>query len=425
MSGPTPSKFFRLQGELAREKRLTEASYALHTTLDLGEILQLILGAACDGVQADRGTVFVLSADGREIWSRVVGGDEHLEIRLPLGQGIAGTVAQTGETIRIGDAYADRRFDPNWDRRTGYRTRQILCKPIRSREGRIVGVFQLLNKKEGSFEDADEAYLDALSVHAALALENAQLHASALERERQAREILLVQEVQRAYQPERATLEVEGLRVAGLNILCEDASGDYYDFIPLEDGRHVVVIGDVSGHGLKSALVMAQARAFLRAFSSTVEPLTAVLDRLGDRPFERPRRVVQRGAPAGAPEARRRIAARAGSDGAHPRHPARSLASRRRGGRVGLGRHAAALHGRRDGGLRSRGRHVRRGAAACVLRRAGARRSGRPPRGPARSPARLDRPGRPQGRPHVGERVAAVDVLSGPWRAPPTSTRAP
>ena len=141
-------------------------------------------------------------------------------------------------------------------------------------------MFQLLNKTQGSFGDADEAYLDALSIHAALALEHAQLHASELERERQEREILLVQEVQRAYQPERATLEVEGLRAAGLNVLCEDASGDYYDFIPLEDGRHVIVIGDVSGHGLKSALVMAQARAFLRAFTSTVAPLTAVIDRL-------------------------------------------------------------------------------------------------------------------------------------------------
>ncbi|MDJ0522305.1 MAG: SpoIIE family protein phosphatase, partial [Planctomycetota bacterium] len=280
MVEPTDSGFFRLQGQLKREKRLTEASYALHTTLDLDEILEIILSAACDGVEADRGTVFVVSRDDAEIWSRIVGGDERLEIRLPLGQGIAGTVAQTGETIRIHDAYADERFDRSWDESSGYRTQQILCKPIVSREGKTVGVFQLLNKKAGDFDDADETYLDALSIHAALALENARLHASAIEKERQEREILLVQEVQRAYQPERATLEVDGLHAAGMNILCEDASGDYYDFIPLEDGRHVVVIGDVSGHGLKSALVMAQARAFLRAFTTTVTPLVSVLNRL-------------------------------------------------------------------------------------------------------------------------------------------------
>ncbi len=277
---PTPSGFIRLEGELEREKRLTEASYALHTTLDLGEILDLILNAACDGVAADRGTVFVLSQDGTEIWSQVLRGDESLEIRLPLGRGIAGSVAETGETIRLRDAYEDERFDRSWDKETGYRTRQVLCHPIRNREGSVVGVFQLLNKQEGEFDPSDEAYLSSLSVHAALALENAQLHASAIEKERQDREIRLVQEVQRAYQPEQSSFEVEGLRGAGLNVLCEDASGDYYDFIPLGSGRYAIVVGDVSGHGLMSALIMAQARAFLRAYCSTVAPLADVVNRL-------------------------------------------------------------------------------------------------------------------------------------------------
>jgi len=282
MSDPSESGMHRLELELVREKRLTEASTALHTTLDLGELLAMILGAACDGVAADRGTVFLVSQDGAEIWSRVLKGDESLEIRLPMGQGIAGAVAQTGEAIRIDDAYEDERFDRSWDASSGYRTRQILCRPIRSRDGRVTGVFQLLNKKTGNFDEADEVFLDALSIHAALALENAQLHLSAIEKERQDREILLVQDVQRAYQPERATLEFGPVRCAGMNLLCEDASGDYYDFIPLADGRQAIVIGDVSGHGLKSALVMAQARAFLRAFCSTVDSLAEVVNRLDD-----------------------------------------------------------------------------------------------------------------------------------------------
>lgn len=269
-----------IQDELTREKRLTEASYALHTTLDLGEILDLILSAACDGVAAERGTVFVLAQDRTAIWSRVLRGDDALEIKLPLGRGIAGTVAETGETIRLHDAYDDERFDRTWDKETGFRTRQVLCQAIRNRQGDVAGVFQLLNKRDGDFDDADEAYLSALSMHAALALENAQLHASAIEKERQDREILLVQEVQRAYQPEESELTVDGLQAAGLNVLCEDASGDYYDFIPLEGGRHAIVCGDVSGHGLKSALIMAQARAFLRAYCATVSPLTAVVSRL-------------------------------------------------------------------------------------------------------------------------------------------------
>jgi sigma-B regulation protein RsbU (phosphoserine phosphatase) len=80
--------------------------------------------------------------------------------------------------------------------------------------------------------------------------------------------------------PERSGLELPGLEAAALNLLCEDASGDYYDFIALPDGRRAVVIGDVSGHGLRSALVMAQARAFLRAYCDTLDDLDDVISRL-------------------------------------------------------------------------------------------------------------------------------------------------
>lgn len=271
-----------LKKELARQRHLIEASYALHTTLDLDELLKIILDAASNGVSADRGTVFLMSADRKELWSKVLQGDQDLMIRLPVGKGIAGTVGETGDVINIIDAHEDERFDASWDRKTGFRTRQILCAPIRRRDGEIVGVFQLLNKKEGDFDADDEAFLAALSVHAALAIENARLHSSAIEKERQDREIALLQGVQRAFQPERSDRVMGGIIAAGMNELCEDASGDYYDFIDLPSGRLAAVIGDVSGHGLRSALVMAQARAMLRAFAATVDGLANVMNMLND-----------------------------------------------------------------------------------------------------------------------------------------------
>ena len=272
-----------LERELGLQRRLAKASIALHSTLDLDELLGLILDTAAGGVQADRGTVFLLSDDRKELWSRVVQGEETLEIRLPVGQGIAGSVAGSGETIRIDDAYADARFDRTWDLKSGYRTRQVLCAPIRNRDGETVGVFQLLNKQSGDFEDEDEHFLDALSVHAALAVENARLHRAALEQERQEREILLAQGVQRGLQPERFDTSCGALAVAGINELCEDASGDYYDLLPgLGEGRLGIVLGDVSGHGLQAALLMAAARAYLRAFTSTITDPTEALTRLND-----------------------------------------------------------------------------------------------------------------------------------------------
>jgi sigma-B regulation protein RsbU (phosphoserine phosphatase) len=278
----TGDEVARLEQELARHRRLAEASYALHTTLDLDALLNLILDAAKAGVGADRGTVFLLTEDGRELWSKVATGDRSLEIRLPAGHGIAGSVAATGETLNSSDAYADPRFDRSWDERSGYRTRRLLTAPIRNREGAIVGVFQLLNKAAGDFDAADEAFLASLSIHAALAVENARLHRAALEKERQDREIELVRNVQRAYQPEESGTALGCLVAAGLNQLCEDASGDYYDFIELPSGRLGVVCGDVSGHGLGAALVMAQARALVRAFAATVDDLADVMNLMND-----------------------------------------------------------------------------------------------------------------------------------------------
>jgi phosphoserine phosphatase len=271
-----------LSREVARQKSLVEASHSLHSTLDQDELLGIILRTASEAVDAERGTVYLASADGREIWSRVMGGDETLTIRLPLGKGIAGAVAQTGETIRIDDAYADPRFDPSTDRKSGFRTRSILCAPIKNRKGVVVGVFQLLNKAGGHFDRPDEEYLEALSVHAALAIENAVLHSTALEKERQDREIKVAQGIQRGLLPERSSREEGRLEIAGMNELCEDASGDYYDVVPVPGGRLLVALGDVSGHGLGAAMVMAEARALFRALASVEPDVARLLDRLND-----------------------------------------------------------------------------------------------------------------------------------------------
>ena len=109
-------------------------------------------------------------------------------------------------------------------------------------------------------------------------------HATAVERIAGglAERVALAQAVQRAFLPERTAMTWGSLSLRARNELCEDASGDYYDFVPLEDGRVVVAIGDVTGHGLGPALLMAQGRAFLRAFCRAAEPLGAVVGRVND-----------------------------------------------------------------------------------------------------------------------------------------------
>ena len=110
-----------------------------------------------------------------QLFSRVAGGIASEEIRFPANAGIAGECFTTGRLINIPDAYNDPRFNPEFDRHTGYRTHSILCMPIVARGERNIGVMQILNRKGSSFGSADERRLQAFSAQAAVAIENAQL----------------------------------------------------------------------------------------------------------------------------------------------------------------------------------------------------------------------------------------------------------
>ncbi len=169
---------------LAKLHRLIEASKIVNSTLDLDKLLGLILDAAVKSIEADRGTVFLVDDIKKELWSKVLQGDNMVEIRLPVGKGIAGYVAETGETINIPDAYSDPRFNPEVDKRTGYRTRNVLCMPMKNKDGKIIGVFQLLNKKDGVFTTDDEQFIDAFSAHASVAIENARMAQEMVSNER-------------------------------------------------------------------------------------------------------------------------------------------------------------------------------------------------------------------------------------------------
>lgn len=170
--------------QIDRMHLLIEASKSVNSSLDLDNLLGIILHAATSAVSADRGTVYLVDESTKEIWSKVLEGSSMIEIRLPVGKGIAGYVAGTGQLINLADAYADPRFNPDIDRASGYRTRTVLCMPMKNKEGKIIGAIQLLNKKLGTFDKDDEEFIDALSVHAAIAVENAQLALKMIQSER-------------------------------------------------------------------------------------------------------------------------------------------------------------------------------------------------------------------------------------------------
>ena len=170
--------------KLDRLNLLIEASKSVNSTIDIDRLLVLILNAATHSIKAERGTLYLLDHEKQELWAKVAQGKDMTEIRLPVGKGLAGYVAKTGETVNIPDAYNDPRFNPEIDKKSGYHTRNVLCMPMKDKEGEIVGVFQFLNKRRGVFSREDSSFIDALSVHAAIALENAHLAQEMMKNER-------------------------------------------------------------------------------------------------------------------------------------------------------------------------------------------------------------------------------------------------
>jgi len=173
-----------IESRYQKLQNLIDASKSINSTLDLDKLLGLILDAATKSIGADRGTLYLVDDVKKELWSKILQGSNMIEIRLPIGKGLSGFVAEKGETILIPDTYADPRFNPEIDKQSGYRTRNMLCMPMKNKDGKLIGVFQLLNKKEGAFDAEDVNFIDAFSAHASVAIENARLAQEMVQNER-------------------------------------------------------------------------------------------------------------------------------------------------------------------------------------------------------------------------------------------------
>ena len=164
-----------LIAENQRLKVLLEVGQAISSLMELDDLLLLIARETARVLKADRCTLFLLDEKREELWSKVAMGEE--KIRLPKESGIAGLVVTTGETLIIDDPYSNPHFNPEVDKKTGYHTRSLLCGPMRDSKGEVLGVFQVLNKLDGGFQQEDQELLEAVAAFSAIAIENARLYA--------------------------------------------------------------------------------------------------------------------------------------------------------------------------------------------------------------------------------------------------------
>jgi phosphoserine phosphatase RsbU/P len=247
---------------------LLRVSKALATEIRLDELLQVIVEKAAEVMDADRATLFLYDESRNELWSKTTHRLEIKEIRLPLGVGIAGNVAKTRAAINIPDAYADARFSPDFDKETGYRTRSILCLPLIGNGDRLIGVIQVLNKKDQEvFNEADESLLGGLSAHITVALERARLIEAYVEKERMEEALKLAHDIQMSMLPKifPPFPERHEFDIFAAIAPAKEVGGDLYDFFFIDDDHLCFAVGDVSGKGVPASLFMAVTKTLFRS----------------------------------------------------------------------------------------------------------------------------------------------------------------
>jgi adenylate cyclase len=161
--------------ERSREAEFMDVVSDLSGEIKLTSLLERIIGTVTRLLNAERSTLFLNDERSGELFTEIGEGLGATKIRFPNHLGIAGTVFSTGTTVNIPHAYADLRFNPSVDRQTGFFTRSILCTPLVNKQGKVIGVTQVLNKRGGVFSDDDAARLKAFTAQLAVALENAKL----------------------------------------------------------------------------------------------------------------------------------------------------------------------------------------------------------------------------------------------------------
>jgi len=272
----------RLRQMISEITTLHEVTRALDSGQNLDALLYYIMEKCKVIMNAEATSLMLTIPETNELEFKIVLGPKSEEVkpfRLPIGKGISGWVAKTGKPVLIPDAYADDRFDPSFDKRSGFRTRSMLCVPMVYKT-KIIGVMTVINRMDQfSFTENDQVLLTIFASQAALAIENAKLLLEAIENERLQKELQVAAEIQQLLIPQKLP-KIKKLDISATYLPCQEISGDFYNIIPVGKGRYAFIVADVSGKGIPGAMVVSNMQATLRAYLEQSDDLLSIVSKL-------------------------------------------------------------------------------------------------------------------------------------------------
>ena len=264
-------------------EQILEVARNLASTFDVTTILSEVTDAARFILLADRVSFFMYDHEEKELVLQAA--TRSPSVRIPADQGIVGECAQTRRIINVPEPYADSRFNQEIDRRSGYRTESLLTLPLVGFGNSLVGVMQLLNKRDGPFDKDDEKVAGWLAAQCAVALQRLRMTETMVSSRKLNDEINVAREIQLGTLPTDLP-SLEGYDVAGHFKPTDQTGGDTYDIVSVSPDKTFVLLADATGHGIGPALSATQVRAMIRVALRLGADLSATFQNINDQLVE-------------------------------------------------------------------------------------------------------------------------------------------
>ena len=262
-----PKTFSEVEKHSDNLQKVLAVTSKINSTLELDELLTIIMSTSAEVMSAEVASLLLLDEISQELIFRVAlgakGGELTEKFRVKVGEGIAGSVAKTGTSVIVNDTKKDERFAKRFDDNTGFSSQAILCVPMRAR-GKIIGVLEAINPLgRKTFSDNDLQFFEIFADQAAIAVENAKMHAEILKQEKAKQELKIASQIQMNFLPDLSN-HAYGVDITAKTVPARTVGGDFYDVLNLSEDKVGIMISDVSGKGVPAALFMVSAISHFR-----------------------------------------------------------------------------------------------------------------------------------------------------------------
>lgn len=250
--------------------KLVNINSMINSTLDMGKLMTVIMETIKDIMETEASTLLLHEEKENDLVFKVALGEAGKELteryRVRLGQGIAGWVAETRKPIYINKVYEDRRFDPEFDKITGFTTKSIICTPLLFK-GKLLGVIQAINPVDRpGFNDEDMNLFKVFAEQASLAVQNAIFFQNALEEERIKSELTSARTIQEALIPD-VDLRLGPIRITAKSVTAREIGGEFHGLFRLDDDHYGIALGDLHVKGVPGGLHASIVSGAIRALA--------------------------------------------------------------------------------------------------------------------------------------------------------------